>query len=110
MVGHTGVLEACIKACEVVDACVGELLTAVNAVGGSALITADHGNSDQLWNTTNDSPHTAHTLNPVEVVVYSPDLKGAKLAPKGALGDIAPTIIQLMGLQKPPEMTGKSLI
>ena len=110
MVGHTGVLKACIEACEVVDQCVGSLLAAIDLVGGVALVTADHGNSDQLWNIANDSAHTAHTLNPVEVVVYSPNHKGAQLAPEGALGDIAPTILKLMGLDAPQEMTGKSLI
>lgn len=110
MVGHTGVLDACIEACEVVDACVGELLAAIDEVGGSAVITADHGNSDQLWNYENNGPHTAHTLNPVEVVVYSQTYKGAPLAETGALGDIAPTILKLMGLPQPEAMTGTCLI
>jgi 2,3-bisphosphoglycerate-independent phosphoglycerate mutase len=110
MVGHTGVLAACIKACEVVDACVGDLLTAIDAAGGAALITADHGNSDQLWSTATDGPHTAHTLNPVEVVVYSAAHQGAALAADGALGDVAPTLLALMGLEQPAPMTGKSLL
>jgi len=110
MVGHTGVLEACIEACEIVDACVGDLLTAIDEVGGSALITADHGNSDQLWNHATEGAHTAHTLNPVEVVVYSDAHKAANLADGGALGDIAPTLLQLMELEQPAAMTGRSLI
>ena len=110
MVGHTGVLEACIQACQVVDGCVGDLLKAIDEVGGAALITADHGNSDQLWSHERQGPHTAHTLNPVEVVVYSQQFKQAKLAESGALGDIAPTLLQLMGLEQPAPMTGKSLI
>ena len=110
MVGHTGQLPACIKACEVVDACVGDLLAAVDEVDGTAVITSDHGNSDQLWNRDCDGPHTAHTLNPVEVVVYGRQWKHAKLAITGSLGDIAPTILQLMGLEKPEEMTGQSLM
>jgi 2,3-bisphosphoglycerate-independent phosphoglycerate mutase len=110
MVGHTGVLDACIEACEVVDACVGDLLAAIDAVGGSAVITADHGNSDQLWNNENNGPHTAHTLNPVEVVIYSEPHKGAKLVEGGALGDIAPTILKLMNLPQPKAMTGHCLI
>jgi 2,3-bisphosphoglycerate-independent phosphoglycerate mutase len=110
MVGHTGVVEACIKACEVVDACVGDLLEAIDEVGGSAVITADHGNSDQLWSEATNGPHTAHTLNPVEVVIYGQDFKDAKLEESGALGDIAPTILRLMGLDQPTAMTGKSLI
>jgi len=110
MVGHTGVVDACIKACEVVDECVGDLLAAIDEVGGAAVITADHGNSDQLWNNANNGPHTAHTLNPVEVVVYSEAFKGAKLADSGALGDIAPTLLKLMGLPQPEAMTGTCLI
>jgi 2,3-bisphosphoglycerate-independent phosphoglycerate mutase len=110
MVGHTGVLEACIEACEVVDSCVGDVLAAVDAVGGSALITADHGNSDQLWSKANNGPHTAHTLNPVEVVVYAAVHKDAQLASGGALGDIAPTILKLMALEQPTAMTGQSLL
>jgi 2,3-bisphosphoglycerate-independent phosphoglycerate mutase len=110
MVGHTGDVEACIAACEVVDACVGDVLSAIDAVGGAALITADHGNSDQLWSHERKGPHTAHTLNPVEVVVYSEAYKHATLAEGGALGDIAPTILQLMGLEQPAAMTGRSLI
>jgi 2,3-bisphosphoglycerate-independent phosphoglycerate mutase len=110
MVGHTGVMEACMKACEVVDTCVGELLEAIDAVSGSAVITADHGNSDQLWSEATNGPHTAHTLNPVEVVVYGEEFKDARLASSGSLGDIAPTILKLMGLEQPAAMTGKCLI
>ncbi|MEN8662919.1 MAG: 2,3-bisphosphoglycerate-independent phosphoglycerate mutase [Lentimonas sp.] len=110
MVGHTGVIEACIKACEVVDGCVGELLEAIDEVGGSAVITADHGNSDQLWSHEREGPHTAHTLNPVEVVVYSQEFKDAELIESGSLGDIAPTILKLMGLEQPVAMTGNCLI
>jgi 2,3-bisphosphoglycerate-independent phosphoglycerate mutase len=104
------VLDACIKACEVVDGCVGDLLSAIDEDGGTAVITADHGNSDQLWNFSNDGPHTAHTLNPVEVVVYSQQYKNATLAESGALGDIAPTLLKLMGLPQPTAMTGHNLI
>lgn len=110
MVGHTGVLEACVKACEVVDACVGDLLAAIDEVGGAAVITADHGNSDQLWNEDTNGPHTAHTLNPVEVVLYGEACKGVDLSADGALGDIAPTILKLMGLDKPVAMSGRCLI
>lgn len=110
MVGHTGVLEACIKACEVVDGCVQDLLDAVDNVGGHAIITADHGNSDQLWNPENNGPHTAHTLNPVEIVVYGEGCKGREIASGGSLGDIAPTILKLMELPQPEAMTGHCLI
>ncbi len=110
MVGHTGVIKACIKACEIVDGCVGDLLEAIDEVGGSAVITADHGNSDQLWSHERKGPHTAHTLNPVEVVVYSKEYKNADLIESGSLGDIAPTILKLMGLEQPAAMTGNCLI
>ena len=110
MVGHTGVIKACIKACEIVDGCVQDLLDAVDTVSGHAVITADHGNSDQLWNPENDGPHTAHTLNPVEIVVYGGACKGRAIAEGGALGDIAPTILELMGLEQPEAMTGNCLL
>ena len=110
MVGHTGVLEACIKACEIVDACVGDLLAASDDVGGSAVITADHGNSDQLWSHEDKGPHTAHTLNPVELVVYSEPYQTTELVPSGALGDVAPTLLKLMDLPQPEAMTGHCLI
>ncbi len=109
MVGHTGVLEAAIKACEVVDAGVGELLAAVDQVGGKAVITADHGNSDQM-RVEDGGAHTAHTLNPVEIVIYGNDCQGLKLKDGGRLADIAPTVLKLMGLPQPEEMTGDSLI
>ncbi|MEM6820540.1 MAG: 2,3-bisphosphoglycerate-independent phosphoglycerate mutase [Verrucomicrobiota bacterium] len=110
MVGHTGVQEAAIQACEVVDACVGEILAAVDEMEGRAVITADHGNSDQMLVQKTQSPHTAHTLNPVELVVYGRDCKEIHLAPEGRLGDIAPTVLQLMELAIPEAMTGKSLL
>ena len=110
MVGHTGVLEACVQACEIVDGCVADLLEAVDAIEGTAVITADHGNCDQLWNFENNSPHTAHTLNPVEVVLYGHAIKGRQLQAQGCLGDIAPTLLALMGLELPSAMTGRSLL
>ncbi len=110
MVGHTGVLKAAVQACEIVDGCVGDVLQAVDAAGGAALITADHGNSDQLWDPKNDGPHTAHTLNPVEVVLYGEKCRGLQLAGEGRLGDIAPTLLKLMDMPKPAEMSGSCLI
>jgi len=112
MVGHTGSLPAAIKAVETVDACLGDLLAAIDQVGGAAVITADHGNSDQMWDFEANSPHTRHTLNPVEVVVYGQGLQNAKLRqqPVGRLADLAPTMLRLMGLPQPPAMTGQSLI
>lgn len=110
MVGHTGSLKAAIVAVETVDRCIGKLLKAVDEVNGAALITADHGNADQMWNPETNSPHTQHTLNPVEVVIYGHDCQDLKLRLSGRLADIAPTILQLMGLNQPKEMTGTSLI
>jgi len=111
MVGHTGSLPAAIKACEVVDGCIGELLAALDQVGGAAVITADHGNADQMWDFEANSPHTRHTLNPVEVILYGQGLEKLKLRQdKGRLADLAPTLLQLMGLPQPAAMTGKSLI
>ena len=110
MVGHTGVFEAAVKAVEAVDTCVDQVVTAVLNAGGCAFITADHGNSDQLFDPAVNEPHTRHTMNPVEVVIYGRGLEGLKMRPTGNLGDIAPTVLQLMGLKKPEEMTGVSLI
>ena len=110
MVGHTGSLEAAQKACEVVDDCLQQLLNAIDQMGGKAFITADHGNSDQMWNPDVDAPHTQHTLNPVEAVIYGEGCQCLTLNPSGRLADIAPTILALMGLEQPGEMTGESLI
>ncbi len=110
MVGHAGSLPAAISACETVDSCLGELLQALKQAGGAALITADHGNSDQMWDSENEVPHTAHTLNPVEVVLAGSDCENLTIKNGGRLADIAPTLLRLMDLEKPPEMTGECLI
>ena len=110
MVGHTGSLEAAIKAVEVVDECVGRIVEGALARGGSLIITADHGNAEQMWDPENDSPHTAHTTFDVPLFVVSERHRNAKLRTGGRLADIAPTVLQLMGLDQPAEMTGKSLI
>ena len=108
MVGHTGDLDAAIAACEAVDAGLGRVLTALEAAGGAMVITADHGNCEMMIDPEAGGAHTAHTLNPVPVaVVGAPD--GARLR-QGRLADLAPTILQLMGLEKPGQMTGKSLL
>jgi 2,3-bisphosphoglycerate-independent phosphoglycerate mutase len=110
MVGHTGSLPAAVKAVEATDRGVGELLAALATMGGSAVIGADHGNAEQMWDPTVNGPHTAHTLNLVEFFVVGPGLEKAKLRPDGRLADIAPTLLQLMGLPQPTEMTGRSLL
>jgi 2,3-bisphosphoglycerate-independent phosphoglycerate mutase len=112
MVGHTGSLPAAIKAVEATDAGVGELLAAVAQLKGKALICADHGNCEQMWDFVHNGPHTSHTLNLVETFVVGDDLVAGRTRMRtgGRLADIAPTILQLMGLPKPAEMTGTSLI
>ncbi len=108
MVGHTGVISAAVKAVETVDACVGRVIEAFRKTGGDMIVTADHGNSEQMID-EKGGPHTAHTLNPVPLILVSERLKQADLK-SGCLGDIAPTVLQVMGLAKPAEMTGESLI
>lgn len=110
MVAHTGSVEATVKAVEAVDTSVAEVLDALKSVGGKAVVTADHGNADQLWDPAIDGPHTSHTLNPVELFVVGDGCEGLKLRTGGRLADIAPTLLDLMALPKPAEMTGESLI
>jgi 2,3-bisphosphoglycerate-independent phosphoglycerate mutase len=110
MVGHTGDLAAVCKACEAVDSGLGVLLAAIDQVGGKALVTADHGNADQMWEPEENCAHTRHTLSPVEVILYGAGCKSLKTRPTGRLADVAPTLLALMGLPKPAEMTGESLI
>ncbi len=112
MVGHTGSLPASIKAVEATDAGVGELLAAIHQVGGKAVVCADHGNVEQMWDPSSNGPHTAHTLNLVEVFAVGEGLIAGqtKMRVGGRLADIAPTVLHLMGLAKPAEMTGQSLI
>jgi len=108
MVGHTGILSAAIKAMETVDACVGRVVDALLAVGGIALITADHGNCEQM-DDGSGTPHTAHTSNQVPLILVDPDRRGGRLR-EGILADIAPTILTLLGLPQPAAMSGKSLL
>ena len=107
MVGHTGKLEAAVKAIETIDACVGRVVEAVNKVNGVVLITADHGNSEQMIDYTTGEPHTAHTTNDVPLILVGK--QDAKLK-SGRLADLAPTMLDIMGIAKPKEMTGESLI
>ena len=106
MVGHTGVIPAAVAAIETVDECLGEVVEAVHASGGACLITADHGNADNMLE-PDGSPNTAHSLNPVPVIVTVP---GLTLREGGVLADVAPTIIELLGYSQPDAMTGVSLI
>jgi len=108
MVGHTGDLNAAITACESVDAGLGRVLTALEKAGGAMIVTADHGNCEMMIDPETGGAHTAHTLNPVPVVVVGAP-EGAALR-DGRLADLAPTILHLMGLPQPNEMTGKSLL
>ncbi len=110
MVGHTGVLGAAITAVEFVDARVGEILAAVERQNGAAIVLADHGNCEQMVDPATGTPHTAHTTFDVEVIVVDERFKGQQLRSGGRLADVAPTALQLMGLAKPAEMTGESLL
>ncbi len=110
MVGHTGVVPAAVKAVEAVDACVGRLIAKVREKGGAALITADHGNADQMWDAEHNGPHTAHTCNPVWLVLVDDSRKEATLREGGRLADIAPTMLEMLGIPVPAEMTGMSLL
>ena len=107
MVGHTGNLEATVKAIETIDDCVGKVVEEVNKVQGVLLITADHGNAEQMIDYATGEPHTAHTTNPVPFILVGKE--DAKLKP-GRLADLAPTMLDIMGLEKPKEMTGESII
>ena len=109
MVGHTGVIPAAVKAVHTVDGCVKQVVDKILAMGGSALLTADHGNADKML-AEDGSPFTAHTTNPVPVVLISEKYKGVTLRKDGILADLAPTLLEVMGLPIPAEMTGKSLI
>jgi 2,3-bisphosphoglycerate-independent phosphoglycerate mutase len=108
MVGHTGVFDAAVKACETVDACVKPLVNAVLEKNGFVIITADHGNSEKMLDKNNQA-YTAHTTNPVNLILVENEKK-YHLKDKGKLGDIAPTILEIMGFEKPEEMTGESLL
>ncbi|MBL1259745.1 MAG: 2,3-bisphosphoglycerate-independent phosphoglycerate mutase [Thiotrichaceae bacterium] len=107
MVGHTGNLEACIKAIETIDACLARVHEAITAAGGELLITADHGNAEKMSDDKTGQAHTAHTANPVPLLYIGRD---AEISDGGSLSDIAPTMLYLMGLEKPTEMTGRSLL
>jgi 2,3-bisphosphoglycerate-independent phosphoglycerate mutase len=107
MVGHTGVIEAAVRAVETVDECLGEVVAAVHGSGGACVVTADHGNADHMLE-QDGSPNTAHSLNPVPVIVT---VAGVTLVQSGGvLADVAPTVLELLGIEQPAEMTGNSLM
>jgi 2,3-bisphosphoglycerate-independent phosphoglycerate mutase len=110
MVGHTGILAASIKAAETVDECVGRILDKVKTMGGSAIITADHGNFEKMADGSPDIPHTAHTIGDVPMIVFDEQLKGSKLREDGTLADISPTLLEMLSVPQPEEMTGRSLL
>jgi len=110
MVGHTGILDAAIKAAEAVDECVGKILDKVERMGGSAIVTADHGNFEKMIDGSPENPHTAHTIGDVPLVVFDKRYKNTKLREGGRLADVGPTLLEMMGLEQPQEMTGKSLL
>ncbi len=105
MVGHTGIMEAAVKACEVIDSCLEKIVTKVRSVGGITIITSDHGNCESMID--NNHPHTAHTLNPVPFILVK---KGIQLKHTGILADVSPTMLDLLKIEKPDSMTGESLI
>ena len=106
MVGHTGVMEAAIKACEAVDICAKEVIETALANNYTTIVIADHGNCETMMN-SDGTPNTAHTTNPVPVILVDKELKAIN---NGVLGDIAPTILALMGIEKPDAMTRHSLL
>jgi 2,3-bisphosphoglycerate-independent phosphoglycerate mutase len=107
MVGHTGIFDAAVKACEAVDTAIGRIVAALKEVGGECLITADHGNAEQMMNEETGQAHTAHTSLPVPLIYVG---REAKALEGGKLSDLAPTMLTLMGMEVPPEMTGKPLM
>ncbi|MGL4858754.1 MAG: alkaline phosphatase family protein, partial [Enterobacteriaceae bacterium] len=106
MVGHTGVYEAAVQAVEALDKCIGQVVDAVQQVGGQLLITADHGNAEQMRDATTGQAHTAHTSLPVPLIYVG---QPARAVEGGKLSDLAPTLLYLMGMETPAEMTGKPL-
>jgi 2,3-bisphosphoglycerate-independent phosphoglycerate mutase len=109
MVGHTGVYEAAARAVATVDGCLQRIVPAALARGGTIAVTADHGNAEQLWDEVNQQPHTSHTMNPVPFVLCGERYRGAKLREFGILADVAPTLLEVLGLARHPLMDGRSL-
>ena len=108
MVGHTGNMEATVKAVDTTDAALGLVIDALERAGGVALITSDHGNAEFMADPATGQPHTAHTTNPVPLILYDPTFKG-RLAAHGTLADVAPTLLAMLEIKQPPKMTGHDL-
>jgi len=109
MVGHSGKIEPTVKAVETVDGCLAQIEAAVKRKGGAMLITADHGNAEMLIDPVTGGPHTAHTTNPVPFIIVSGEDKKFSLRPDGSLRDISPTVLSMLGIPQPKEMTGHDL-
>jgi 2,3-bisphosphoglycerate-independent phosphoglycerate mutase len=112
MVGHTGNLEAAITAVETLDGCLARIVPAIGVAGGSLIVTADHGNAEQMWDPQTGGPHTAHTNNPVPFVLidhHTTTTQSRRLRAGGSLRDVAPTLLALLGIDLPREMTGRDL-
>ncbi len=110
MVGHTGVLEAAVKAMEYIDSRLGEIVELFNKMGGTVFVTADHGNCEQMWDKKNSQPHTQHSMNKVPFIVVEPEIKKHAMKEGGKLGDIAPTMLKWLDMDKPAEMDGECLV
>ena len=110
MVGHTGVMPAVIRAVETIDECLGRIIATAEQAGASVLVTADHGNAELMIDPATGGPHTAHTTNPVHLMLVNERMKGKKLREGGLLADVAPTLLELLELDLPAEMEGRSLI
>ena len=109
MVGHTGKLKPAVSALETIDACIGRIVDAAAAAKATVFITADHGNCETMIDPVTGQPHTAHTTNPIPFIAIADDLTGRKLRTGGRLADVAPTVLDRMGIAQPPEMDGRSL-
>ena len=107
MVGHTGSLQAAIAAIETLDVCIGRIVNAMQSIGGEVIITADHGNAELMYDAENQQPHTQHTTNVVPLIYIG---RSATITPGGALSDLAPSLLHMMGVAQPSEMTGKNLL
>jgi 2,3-bisphosphoglycerate-independent phosphoglycerate mutase len=110
MVGHTGIYDATVKAVEMTDVCVGQLVDKALNHEYTVMVTSDHGNAEEMWDYKINMPKTSHTTNPVEFIYIARDAEGVKLRPHGILSDVAPTVLGVLGLKQPADMTSRNLI